>query len=71
VASVSNEEGVTPRFGALYALDSMEEATKFRLENERLSHGIDEELIEELGGEFQANNAYASQFKYMKDVIEE
>jgi type II secretory pathway component PulJ len=70
VASVREDEGRTPRFGSLYALDSMEEATQFRLENERLSRGIDKDLIEELGGMFTEFNHYAREFKHMKDVIE-
>jgi hypothetical protein len=70
VAAVSTESGQTPRFGALYALESMEEATRFRLENERLSQDVDPDLIEELGAMFAEENMYAKKFKHMKDVME-
>lgn len=59
----------TPRFGTLYALDSAEEATQFRLENEMVSTGIEVQLIRELGEMFQDCNEYAKKFKHMKDVV--
>lgn len=70
VASVNEREGGTPRFGTLYALDSMEEATNFRLQNERVSEGIDEDLLQELAEMFAEINAHAMHYKHMKDVVE-
>lgn len=70
LSTLREREGGTPRFGALYVLDSVKDATEFRLANERVSAGIDPALIKDLGEMFEDCNNYAKKFKHMKDVLE-
>ena len=58
-------------FGALYALDDPHAATEFRLANERVCEGINDELVVELAQMFDAFNECAKEFKFMGNVLKE
>ena len=58
-------------FGALYALDDPHAATEFRLANERVCEGINDELLVELMQMFDAYNQCAKEFKFMGHVLKE